>query len=227
MVNVSRYIVERGTDSKDQVLTALRAIAPLCKTHGITHVTLIVPKKGGWEHSVVAEVLGPSFVKALSKGHPVNVTPGVTMALESTQTFRSSARDGLLVGAHVSATDMNRLDNSWSAQAIMYLPWNESEEQEWRATWQPETIGPQNTPAPANTSLSAPVEEALKRLTDDINLSTGLGHPLDKKKAEQTFDRLRSKGHAFDPAEVRRWAQRHHWSSSAAADLEKVAQKRM
>jgi hypothetical protein len=87
-------------------------------------------------------------------------------------------------------------------------------------------IGTGAVEAPPDT-LSEPVEEALKQLTSTINLGTGLGHPLDKKHAERTIDKLRSEGHSFDPAEIRRWAQRNNWSSGAAADLEAIARKRM
>jgi len=145
--------------------------------------------------------------------------------LESPQTFRSMSGQGLLVGAHISIKDMARLDDAWSAQAILFLPWNDIEAKEWRATWQPQTIGQKAQDVPPS-SLSKPVEEALARLTQIINLGTGLGHPSDKKHAERTFDPLRADGHSFDPTEVRRWAQRNHWSSSAAADLEAVAQRR-
>jgi hypothetical protein len=167
-----------------------------------------------------------TYAKSMVKGRqPVPITNGVTMTLESAQTFRPSASHGLLVGAHISIKDITKLDDSWGAQAIMYMPWNDMEGQEWQATWNPETFGPK-TQNPPPGSLPAPVEEALGQLTKYINLGTGLGHPSDKKHAERTIDKLRADGHSFDPAEVRRWAQRNGWSSSAAADLEAVARKR-
>jgi hypothetical protein len=222
MAVVARYIVERGPE---QVRNAFRGILDLCANQGINRVTLVVPRKGGWEHTIVAEALGQAIAKALQKGQRVKVTDDVTMTLESSQTFRASVDQGLLVGAHISIKDMNKLDDAWGAQAIMYLPWTDKEGQEWHATWHPETVGPKTQNAPPS-SLLKPVEEALRELTESINLGTGLGHPSDKKHAERAFDRLRSEGHSFDPAEVRRWAQRNGWSSNAAADLEAVARRR-
>lgn len=222
MTSIPRYIVERGSD---QVRTAFRGIVKIVKDLGITRVTLVVPKKGGWEHTIVAELLGAAVAKALVKGQPVTVIEGVTMVLESPATLRSSFNQGLLVGAHISIKDMAKLDDTWGTQGIMFLPWVDSEAQEWKATWQPETIG-QKGPEASASGLSEPVQEALVRLTDSINLGTGLNHPSDKKHAERTFDKLLSEGHSFDPVEVRRWAQRHNWSSSAAANLEAVARRR-
>lgn len=222
MATASRYIVERASD---QVRAAFQGVVSLCKSKGATSVTLVVPQKGGWDRSIVAEFLGPTVAKTLLKGQPVGIAEGVTMTLESTQTFRGNARHGLLVGAHISFKDMSKLDDVWDAQAIIYLPWNDMEGQEWRATWKPETIGP-NTRNPPASDLSIPVEEALRQLTQHINLGTGLGHPSDKKHAQRVIANLRAGGHSFDPSEVRRWAQRNGWSSKAAADLESIARKR-
>jgi hypothetical protein len=222
MAIVSRYIVERAPD---QVRTAFQGIVSVCASKGINSVTLVVPQKGGWDRSIVAEFLKPIVAKALLKGQSVGVVKGITMTLESVQTFRGSASHGLLVGAHISVKDMNKLDDSWDTQAIMYLPWNDAEGQEWQATWKPETIGP-STQKPPASRLSKLAEEALGQLTRSINLGTGLGHPSDKKHAERVIDKLRAEGHSFDPAEVRRWAQRNGWSSKAAADLETIARKR-
>lgn len=222
MATVSRYIVERGSD---QARVAFQGIVNLCESKGITRVTLVVPQKGGWDVTIVAKFLGASVAKALMKGRPVAITKGVTMTLESAQTFRGYAVHGLLVGAHISVRQMNKLDDSLGAQAIVYLPWNDPEGQEWRATWNPETLGPGAAKAAAG-SLSIPVEEALSQLTQSINLGTGLGHPSDKKHAERVIDSLRTDGHSFEPAEVRRWAQRNGWSSKAATDLESIARKR-
>lgn len=222
MATVNRYIVER---SPDQVRTAFRGILDLCESKGISSVTLVVPKKGGWDLTIVAEFLGPAVAKALLKGQPVALPKGTTMKLESAKTFRGNASHGLLVGAHISIEDMSKLDDSWDAQAIIYLPWNDMEGREWQATWNPETIGSSAQKSPAS-SLPTPVEEALGRLTQAINLGTGLSHPSDKKHAERVIANLRADGHSFEPVEVRRWAQRNGWSSKAAADLEAIARKR-
>jgi hypothetical protein len=171
-MTVPKYIVERAPD---QVRIAFRGIVKLCNDRGITRVTLVVPQKGGWDRTIVAEFLGQPAAKALLKGQPVKLVDGVNMTLESSQTFRQGAGQGLLVGAHISIKDMNKLDDAWGAEAIMYLPWNDTEGQEWQATWRPETIGPQ-TKGTSLSNLTKPVEEALERLTSSINLGTGLGH---------------------------------------------------
>jgi hypothetical protein len=222
MAKVPRYIVER---SADQVKTAFQGILKLCKEHNITHVTLVAPQKGNWDSTIVARFLGEPVAKSLMKGQSITLTQGVSMTLESAQTFRAGVSHGLLVGTHLSPKDMNKLDDSWDAQAILYLPWTDTDDREWRTTWQPKSIGINTQNNPSATFTSA-VEDALQRLTQTINLGTGLAHPSDKKHAERMFEKLRADGHSFDPDEIRRWAQRNSWSSDAAADLAAVARKK-
>jgi hypothetical protein len=221
VASVARYVVER---SPDQVWLAFKSVLDICKAKNIASVTLVVPQKGGFDRTIVAEFLGANIVKALIKGQAIPIAEGVQMKLESAQTFRGGWSDGLLIGAHISDKDMNKLDDAIGAQAIVYLPWNDTEGKDWQATWGAQIVGATAAPTPT-VSLPGPVEEALQSLTRAINLGTGLNHPSDKKHAERTFTRLRQEGHSFDPVEVRRWAQRNGWSSSAAANLEAVARK--
>ena len=217
---LSRYIVEK---LPNQEQTALQGIAHVCTSIGIGQVTLVVPQKGRWANSTFAQVVGVSAAKALGKGEIVKLGGVANLTLESVQTFRGGR--GLLVGVHIPIRNMNRLDDSWEAQAIMYLPWNDEEGQEWWATWKPQTIGP-SVQRPAAGNLAAVVEEALLRLTRSINLGSGLNHPSDKEHAERVVSRLRAEGQLLDPEEVRRWAQRHAWSSNAASELEAIVRKR-
>lgn len=221
MVSVARYVVE---PSPDQVRLAFKSALEICKAKNIASVMLVVPHKGGFDRTIVADFLGTNAVKALIKGQAVLIDHGVQMKLESVQTFRGRSSDELLIGAHISDKDMNKLDDALGAQAIVYLPWNETEGRDWQATWGAQGIGASTTSPPVS-SLPNGVEEALRRLTQTINLSSGLGHPSDKKRAERTIGQLRQDGHSIDPVEIRRWAQRNGWSSSAAVDLEAVARK--
>ena len=222
MAGIPRYLVEKGPD---QIKTAFRGVLDLCNEHDISRVTLVVPKKGGWEHTLVAEFLGSGMTKALLNGQAVPlVKGGATITLESPQTFRNNVGQGLILGAHISGADMAKIDDAWDAKAILYMPWTEAEGQAWQATWLPQTVGP-STSTPPVATLSAPVVEALERLTRNINLGSGLGHPSDKALAVRAIADLHAEGRSFDPTEIKRWALRHHWSSHAAADLEAIAKK--
>lgn len=91
MASVARYVVER---SPDQVRLAFKSVLEICKERNISSVTLVVPQKGGFDRTIVAEFLGPNVVKALVKGQPVLVAQGVQMKLESAQTSRGVGQMG-------------------------------------------------------------------------------------------------------------------------------------
>jgi NTP pyrophosphatase (non-canonical NTP hydrolase) len=222
VTSTKRYFVERGPE---QIKTAFGAALKICDREGIDKITLLVPRKGGWDGTLVADFLGKSITKALLKGEAVPLgSEGPRMQLESPQTFRISTPHQMIMGAHVSTADMEKADNSRSARVIFYLPWGEQEAQEWLDTWEPEIVGEAKQAA---TKLTLPdaVEDALKNLTQHINLSTGLGHPSDKAHAVRAIEHLISDRQTVDPLSVRRWALRHGWSSSAASELEIIVQR--
>jgi hypothetical protein len=221
----ARYIVKKSRP--DQIRSAFQQMLKLCEEEEITQVTLVVPKKGGWEHSDVAKVMERDIAKALLRGQQVFLTDGVGMTLESGETFSPLAsREGLLVGAHISIAAMDKLDDSSGAHAIMYLPWSEEEGKEWQATWNPQIVGAETQNVAAG-KLPEAVEKALNELTQSINLGTKVwSDPSDKQHAEETIDRLLAEEHSLDPVEVGRWARRNGWTSRAAANLEAVVRKR-
>jgi hypothetical protein len=221
MAVIPRYLVETGPGA---VETAFRHTPSLCAKHGITSVTLVVPGKQRFESSLVANFLGEAYVKALLKGKSVPLVQGLPMVLESPATLSPNLAPGLIVGAHISDKAMAKIDDARNAKAILYIPWNETEGREWQATWHPTTIGPATWSASAAT-LPSEVEDELMRLTQLINLGTGLNHPSDKAHARRAIAALKAAGHSLDPAEIKRWARRHRWSSHAAAELETIAKK--
>lgn len=217
---ISRYIVEK---KPDQVKTALQGMTQIAK-HLHAKVTFVVPTKRGWENTIFGQALGETFARALLKGEPVELVAGVPLALESAQTFRSTSASGVLVGIHISPDDMSKLDDALSADAIVFVALGDVEAQKWKNIWQPQTIGPTGTP-PQVAQLEQPVIDALRALTDVINLGTGLNHPSDKQHAKNTITKLRRDGHIIDATAIRDWALHNNWSSGAAADLEKIARK--
>lgn len=69
------------------------------------------------------------------------------------------------------------------------------------------------------------LEEALKSLTNRINLSTGLAHPLDSDSAKEMFKLLRDKAVTLTKSDVSEWAINNGWSSRHASDLGELAEK--
>lgn len=56
----------------------------------------------------------------------------------------------------------------------------------------------------------------------DINVSTGLAHPLDRSSAIDLLERLRDARIAFDPAHVRAWLVANGWAPCHADAKEAI-----
>jgi len=90
---------------------------------------------------------------------------------------------------------------------------------------------PRNYPIPLVLSQTDPnetqiVEDALHNLTfNSINLSTGLDHPGDEKRARHTLGKLVARGIILNPAGIFHWAKRNQWDRHSARQLEAVARE--
>jgi hypothetical protein len=181
--------------------------------------------KNNLSNSIVAQVLGGPVVKSLLKGNAVALGQGgPALTFYSTATFPRHTSLGVVIGAHISGEDQRKIEGVTDAKALIYLPWNEDEAREYLTTWHPTVIGPSKLQAEVDI-LPAEVEAALEQLTWRINLSTGLGHPLDKAAAVRMVQALQAGGHSLDAKAIGRWALRHGWSSTSAAKLEDLVKK--
>lgn len=69
------------------------------------------------------------------------------------------------------------------------------------------------------------VEEALKSLSNRVNVSTGLAHPLDSDSAKELFKILKENGHRLQKAEIIVWAMQNGWASRHASELGELGER--
>ena len=99
---------------------------------------------------------------------------------------------------------MTAVDSLLGVYALLVIPWNMDDVQEWIEAHGPTDILSSTFMQPI--SLSDPViVVALKSLLASINRSTGINHPLDKSRAIDTFKALQTARIEVDPAETRAW----------------------
>lgn len=63
------------------------------------------------------------------------------------------------------------------------------------------------------------VEEGMKLIKEDINLSTGFSHPSDRSKTIELLIKLKQSGYILDPFQIRQWAIQNEFSVKYAEDL--------
>lgn len=73
--------------------------------------------------------------------------------------------------------------------------------------------------------MSNIIKNAIKTLSDNVNVSTGLNHPNDMNKARDLFRILHEKGEILLKKEIEGEAMSHGWSASAANELGSLAQQ--
>jgi hypothetical protein len=112
-----------------------------------------------------------------------------------------------------------------SPAAVGAIPWSDSDLESWKAAWAPLDLRTAQSACEALGVANPVVEEALKDLTNHVNLSTGLAHPDDRRAAVWTFRLLRKAGESYDPGQIRAWTTRHGWSMRHARELAEVSER--
>ncbi len=72
--------------------------------------------------------------------------------------------------------------------------------------------------------MKSVVENAIDWLTETVNLSTGIDHPNDEKKARALFLSLYERGVSLRRSEIVTAARARHWFSGAANQLGALGQ---
>lgn len=173
---------------------------------------------------VIEEVLGERAVKALKQGSPINLDSVVTVSLltEHKDVFN---HQGPVLAVYPNKKLLDKIDNMRGVTDVLVIPWSFQEIQYWIESWQALELGASGNSS-IEPSFSDPVvEEALKSLTSRVNLSTGIGHPMDKAAAVDLFRKLKAAKITYDPSEIRGWLVRHGWESDDADAVKDIAEK--
>lgn len=220
-----RFLVENVGPIMATAKLAMAEAVKYCISNNIANIALVVPAKGRFLGGIIAEMLGDKIAKALHAGQSVEVGgSNISVTLAYPASIATVPTNTLLLGAHLSTSDMEKLDDCTSPATIVFLPWNEIEGKEWLSLWQPSIWGGA-TWRVAAPSMDPAITAALESLQSRVNVTTGLAHPADKKDALETFKALQQAGHPINANEVRNWALRNNWDRRGARDLEAVAKK--
>ncbi|HEY0874256.1 MAG TPA: DUF1889 family protein [Vicinamibacterales bacterium] len=171
----------------------------------------------------LAALIGDRALKDLRAGRSVKFG-SASVTLTTSRKLTAHLTGQVVLALYMPAKDLARLDDLHAA-AICALPWMDDDVRVWRQTWNSTDLTGSAAPAPSTAALSPVVIQALRSVTNGVNLSTGLSHPRDHDKAVWTFRILRDAGEPFNGPSVRAWAANNGWSVRGADDLSEVAEK--
>lgn len=219
---IQRYLVPADGPEVEPIKNALSLLAQLCQKLD-SDAILLIPTKRNMRGTTVETALGIEVSKILSKGGQVTLPGGKKLRLETVRTFQALWSPDIIFGVLADKKMLDLIDSMKNASAVIVVPWIMSEVSEWKRAWNPQVLG--ESPTTAEVLIDNPVvEEALKMLTDSVNLSTGLSHPSDKAAAVELLRLLYRNGESFDVDSIRAWVLRNEWDPKGANQLGAVAQ---
>lgn len=187
-------------------------------------IHLVFPAKNAFKDSNIAEILNQldsKFSAKLLKGETV---ADMDLLVPSNIGFHNS--QGIILAVYCATKDMNLIDSNSSANSIIFVSCLENEANVWENTWHNQGLQVMHgNPSQTIESLPEEIKQGLEKLTSDINLSTGLTHPLDKERANNTFKLLKSKEYRVDAQLVANWAIANGWNARHLDDLIKLAKR--
>jgi len=219
-----RFIVPLDDSRVEYLKTALALAAELHGKLGCTkEVILLVPHKGHVDGTTLATAIGSSAIKELKKNRTVRLNQTCNLKLESVDTIKHTWSADIVVGIYAYPKMLDEIDRLLDVKAVVIAPWDMEDLTQWIRTWNPTIVGQEQGP-PAKLIENPLIEEALKAITDRINLSTGLTHPLDRDYAIGLLKCVHKHLGLEPPSSIRAWAIRHRWSPDAADDLARIVQ---
>ena len=238
----SLYIDTFGPD-KDAVERGIQWLCQTAERREDSSGTIAVLVLGNL-NGVIQDVLGEEITRSLAKDKRVHVTYGTAELNLSLLFLRMRSRRlirGPVLAFYPNRAMLNMIDNMGSVSDVLVIPWlpvNEAKTmaispplsidkdvKRWIDTWQAQILGTPTVDISSPPFYDRIVENALKALTRQVNLSTGIGHPSDERAAIGTFKLLRDEGYTLDSDAIRAWLIRHKWRSKYADAVCVLVQK--
>jgi hypothetical protein len=181
---------------------------------------LVVPLKKTLEN--IKGALGEEVVKILTKNNAIQLKSGRLDLM--TGNMRPASVPSSILVLYPPQRLLDSVDELQTASEILVVPWSLSEVEPWIQMWSARELG-DLSPSAIKVFSNPTVRAALESLTNRINLSTGLSHPLDEAAAIDMFQLLHEAGETFDPPEVRAWLiSKLNWRPQQADTAVEIAQ---
>lgn len=213
------YIATQGNDD----LAYKEAMQHACKLAKedpqIKRIVLLISTKRntGW----FERIFNRDMIKKLFEGYQFSDCV-VPFKLETKITFGKYNSDHeIVITCGLDSNDILAIDGYDSIKVLISIPWLLSGLEKWVKTWDPmELRGKQNSlevyPTP-----SCIVMKAFEELTGDINMATGISHPMDNKQAKTFILALHKYEPVLDSKVVGAYLVRNlNWETEEAKKVE-------
>jgi hypothetical protein len=187
------FIATSGNDDN----AYLEAIDYACKLANhdpeIKRVVLLLLTKNnaGWFERLFGQVV----VKQLFNGTKFKDCKP-EFKFETRKTYSDSfSPSEIVITCGLDSEDVLPIDDFYSVKVIIAIPWLRNGLEKWVQIWEPTELRGNQQSVAKYPEPSCIVKKAMQDLTEGINLSTGITHPLDEEQAKTFILAL----HKYEP----------------------------
>jgi len=221
-MSTQRFYIDTQGNDDNAYKEAIQFSCKLAnKDPEIKRVVILIHTKQntGW----FERLYGGDTVKQLFKGITFNDCIPV-YKFETKKTYNDSYTPSeVVITCGLDSEEVFPFDDFYSVKAIIAIPWLRDGLQKWVQTWNPIELRGNQQAVVAYPEPSLIVKKAMEELTESINMSTGISHPMDEERAKTFILALHKYESSLDADIVGAYLIRElNWETDHAKDVEKL-----
>ena len=188
---------------------------------GVKKVVLLIYTKT--QISLFDGIFGRETIMQLLKGKNLN-GDNLIFKIETVMTYRESYnKSDIVITFTLDSEKLFLIDDYYSVQAIIAIPWLINDLDKWLKVWGPINIRNGNHYTVTYPEPTCIVKKAMQALTQSINMSTGITHPSDANLAKTYILALHKFEDQLDAEIVGAYLVRVlNWRTDNAQEIEKL-----
>lgn len=219
-----RFYTDNIGPIKENELKSFQKAFQLAKEiDGIQEITILIHTKSNIGY--FERTLGANKIKGLFYGQYVAFDGGPRIKLETTRTMTDNNIKRILLTFGLSSDELFKYDSFHSVFAIIGHQWLKNGLKDWAESWGAEEVisGLKMT---KNDNLDEVVKCAFDDLTESVNMSTGIHHPMDEDLCKTYIRALHKYGYAMNEKDVAAYLiTEKGWDAEYANDIIKLISK--
>ncbi len=219
-----RFYTDNIGPIKENELKSLQKAFQLAQElDGVQEVTILIHTKSNTGY--IERTLGADKVKGLFSGQYVAFDGGPRIKLETTRTINDNNIKRILLTFGLSSDELFKYDSYYSVVAIIGHQWSENGFKDWAESWGAEEVI-SGSKVSKSDNLDNVVKCAFDDLTDSVNMSTGIHHPMDEELCKTYLRALNKYGYVMNEKDVTSYLiTEKGWDAEHANDVIKLISK--
>lgn len=220
----TKFYIDTEANDDDAYQLAMQFACELAKNDtDVKKIVLYIHTKQntGW----FDRLYGSDVVKKLFNGMRFNDCPAI-FKFETKLTYQKSqygSGSDVVICCGIDSDDILKIDDYHSVKYIIAIPWLKKLTEKWIKTWNAKEISGKENTEEQFPEPSPIVKLAMQELTNSINITTGINHPMDNDRAKTFIKSLHKYEPELNSDLVGAYLVRElNWDTRHAKDIEKL-----